>query len=209
MTVDQRPTAWAAALAEFDTATVHEAQGRRGALPSAIKPVDPGLRLCGPAFTVACPGGDNLWIHRAICAASPGDVLVVATGGATEFGYWGEILSHAAHVRGLGGLVIDGGVRDAERIAAVGFPVFSAGLCIRGTGKDPAGPGALGGPVRVGDVTVCAGDVVLGDRDGVVVVPALDAVAVTKAAQQRVDSETDVIRRIQAGESTLSIYDLP
>jgi 4-hydroxy-4-methyl-2-oxoglutarate aldolase len=136
-------------------------------------------------------------------------VLVVGTSASTEFGYWGEILSHAALVRGLGGLVIDGGVRDAERIASVDFPVFSAGLCIRGTDKDPAGPGALGGPVRVGDVTVRAGDVVLGDRDGVVVVPALDAAAVTKAARQRVDSETEVIRRIRAGESTLSIYDLP
>ena len=202
-------TAVVAALAGFDSATVHEAQGRRGALPSAVKPVDPAFRVCGPAFTVRCPGGDNLWIHRAIYAAEPGDVLVVATDACTGFGYWGEILSHAALVRSLGGLVIDGGVRDADRIAAVGFPVFSAGLCIRGTGKDPAGPGALGVPVRLGDVTVRAGDVVLGDRDGVVVVPSLDAAAVTEAAQRRVEAEAEVIRRLQAGESTLSIYDLP
>ena len=197
------------ALAEFDTATVHEAQGRRGALPSAIKPVDPGFRLCGPAFAVVCPGGDNLWIHRALYAAAPGDVLVVSTGGWTEAGYWGEILSHAAAARRLGGLVIDGGVRDADRIAAVGFPVFSAGLCIRGTTKDPEGSGALGIPLHFGDTAVHPGDVVLGDRDGVVVVPALDVAWMVEASQRRVAAEAEVIRRLQAGESTLSIYDLP
>jgi len=198
-----------AALAEFDTATVHEAQGRRGALPSVIKPVDPAFRLCGPAFTVRCPGGDNLWIHRALYAASPGDILVVGTDGWTEAGYWGEILSHAAVAVGLGGLVIDGCVRDADRIAAVGFPVFSAGLCIRGTTKDPKGPGTICAPVHFADTTVHNGDVVLGDRDGVVVVPALDVAPVVEATRRRVAAEDDVIRRIQAGESTLSIYDLP
>jgi 4-hydroxy-4-methyl-2-oxoglutarate aldolase len=208
MTVES-DTAVMAALAGFDTATVHEAQGRRGALPSAIKPVDPAFRLCGPASTVVCPGGDNLWIHRALYAASPGDVLVVSTGGWTEAGYWGEILSHAAVTCGLGGLVIDGGVRDADRIAAVGFPVFSAGLCIRGTTKDAEGPGALGCRVRFGDTAVHTGDVILGDRDGVVVVPALDVPSVVEAARRRVAAETEVIRRLQAGETTLSIYDLP
>ncbi|MGH9035200.1 MAG: RraA family protein, partial [Acidimicrobiia bacterium] len=202
-------SAGAAALAAFDPATVHEAQGRTGALPSVIKPVDPGFRLCGPAFTVVCPGGDNLWLHRAIYAAEPGDVLVVGTGGHLEAGHWGEVMSHAAVARRLGGLVIDGGVRDAQCIARLGFPVFSAGICIRGTDKDPAGHGSLGEPLRLGDVTVHPGDIVLGDRDGLVVVPAAGAAAVADAAGRRVAAEEDVIRRLQSGESTLSIYDLP
>lgn len=208
MTMERAPTL-AAALAAFDTATVHEAQGRRGALPSVIKPVDPAFRLCGPAFTVRCPGGDNLWIHRALYAAAPGDVLVVHTGGHTEAGHWGEIMSHAALARNLGGLVIDGGVRDAERIAGLGFPVFSAGICIRGTAKDPGAGGALGESLRFADVTVAPGTVILGDRDGVVVIPAAEAATVADAARARVAAEEEIVRRLRQGETTLSIYDLP
>src|ERR1700747_2388815 len=134
----------------IDAATIHEAQGRRGALPSSITPASPGFRLCGPAFTVDCPPGDNLWIHHAVYRARPGDVLVVDVRGGTEYGYWGEILSEAARARDLRGLVITGGVRDSDRLAEVGFPVFSTSLCIRGTGKDPAAQGALGGQLTIG-----------------------------------------------------------
>src|SRR6202043_1769819 len=113
-------------------APVPEAYGRRGALPSLIKPVAAGFRVCGPAFTVDCPPADNLWLHRAIYAAASGHVLVVDVRGRTEAGYWGEILSHAALARRLGGLVIAGGVRDTEEISALSFPVFAADICIRG-----------------------------------------------------------------------------
>lgn len=128
------PEQIAQALA-FGTATLHEAAGRTGNLPSIIKPVIPAFRLCGPAFTVHGPGYDNLWIHRAIYAASPGDILVVATGQALEAGYWGEILNEAAMARRLGGVVIEGGVRDSIALARQNFPLFSAGLCIFGTLK--------------------------------------------------------------------------
>ncbi len=195
-------------LASLGAATVHEAYGRRGALPSAIKPVHVSSRVCGPAFTVDCPPSDNLWIHRAVYAAAPGDVLVVDVRGQTEAGYWGEILSEAALVRGLGGLVITGGVRDVDRIAALGFPVFAANVCIRGTGKEPAGDGRLGEPIRVGTVTVRPGDAVVGDADGVVVVEAGEVDAVIAAARARALEERDVLRRIRDGESTLEIFGL-
>ncbi|WP_322723511.1 RraA family protein [Streptomyces spongiae] len=190
----------------LSAATLHEAAGRIGALPSSIGPAFAGARIAGPAFPVASPPGDNLWIHRAVYAAEPGDVLVVDVGGGTEFGYWGEILSTAALARGLAGLVINGGVRDRDALAELGLPVFSAGLCIRGTGKDLDGAGSLGTSVRIGEVFVDRGDLVAGDADGVVVVPQADTQAVLKTAAEREDKEAELMRRIRAGERTLDLY---
>ena len=132
------------------SATVHEAGGRVGALPPAIKPMHPSMKLCGPAVTVHSPGGDNLWIHRALYVAKPGDVLVVYANDVHDYGYWGEIMSTAAQVRSLGGLVIAGGVRDIDLLERIGFPVFATGLCIRGTGKDYSAIGWLNAPVLIG-----------------------------------------------------------
>jgi len=196
----------ASRLAAHDTATIHEAQGRRGALPSWLKPVDPSARVCGPAFTVDCPPGDNLWIHRSVYAAAPGDVLVVDVRGATEAGYWGEILSVAALARGLAGLVITGGVRDSAALAEQRFPVFSAGVCIGGTTKDPDGDGALAVPLQIGDAEVRPGDIVAADADGVVVVRAEALGAVADAADARVEQEAQTMDRLRAGASTLAIY---
>lgn len=102
------PAELAASARQFGTASLHEAAGKIGALPRAIKPMAPGFRVCGPAFTVHGPGNDNLWLHRAIVAAHPGDVLVAFVSGAYDAGYWGEIMSTAATAVDLGGLVIDG-----------------------------------------------------------------------------------------------------
>ncbi|WP_322046545.1 4-carboxy-4-hydroxy-2-oxoadipate aldolase/oxaloacetate decarboxylase [Paraburkholderia sp. J67] len=190
----------------FDTATLHEASGKRGALPSAIKPVVAGFKLAGPAVTVHGPGGDNLWLHRAIYAAQAGDVLVVHVSGATEHGYWGEVMSTAARARQLGGLVIDGCVRDGALLAEVGFPVFARGLCIRGTGKDFDAHGFINRPVLFGDVIVHAGDLVVGDADGVVVLERGTVHATLDAAQQRADAEQQIMARLKQGESTLDIY---
>ena len=188
------------------SATVHEAGGRVGALPPAIKPVHPSMKLCGPAVTVHSPGGDNLWIHRALYVARPGDVLVVYANEVHDYGYWGEIMSTAAQVRGLGGLVIAGGVRDIDLLERIGFPVFATGLCIRGTGKDHLARGWVNHPVLMGDITVHAGDLVLGDRDGVVVIGRERAAGVVRAAEQREAKEADVLKRIAAGERTLEVY---
>ena len=196
-------------LQGLDAATLHEADGQRGALPSEIKPIDPSFRVCAPAFTVDCPAGDNLWIHHAVYAARPGDVLVVHTRGEREAGYWGEILSRAALVQQLAGLVIDGGVRDVERLAEIGLPVFAANVCLRGTTKDPRAGGHLGAEVLIGQTPVRPGDLVVGDRDGVVVIAAEAVQEVAVAARRRVDHEQDVLARLDRGESTLTIYDLP
>ncbi|NUX58932.1 4-carboxy-4-hydroxy-2-oxoadipate aldolase/oxaloacetate decarboxylase [Paraburkholderia youngii] len=187
-------------------AALHEAGGKIGVLPTSIRPVAPGFRICGTAFTVHSPGGDNLWLHRAILAAKPGDVLVVYANGAYDHGYWGEVMTTAAKVRGLAGLVIEGCVRDADLLEQIGFPVFSRGLSIRGTGKDYGAIGWLNAPVLLGNTTVEPGDLIVGDRDGVVAVPrARASEVVAKAAQREID-EAAICKRIEAGETTMQIY---
>ena len=170
------------------------------------RPVARGMRFAGPALTVQSPGGDNLWLHRAIYAAQPGVVLVVSVSGAYEHGYWGEIMATAAKVRGLAALVIDGCVRDGELLGDIGFPVFARGLCIRGTGKDFGARGWIGHPTLFDNVTVNAGDLVVGDGDGVVAIPRERADAVIEASRQREAAEADQLRRIEAGETTMRLF---
>lgn len=195
-----------AAARDLPAATLHEAGGRIGVMPSAIKPVVPSFRICGPAVTVHSPGGDNLWLHRAIYVAQPGDVLVVHVSGAYDFGYWGEIMSCAAKARGLAGLVIDGCVRDGAILADFGLPVFARGLCIRGTGKDFGARGWINFPTLFDDLTVHAGDLIVGDVDGVVAIPRERAAEVVDAAQQREMKEAATLDRIRGGERTLELY---
>jgi 4-hydroxy-4-methyl-2-oxoglutarate aldolase len=188
------------------TATLHEAGGRIGVMPPAIKPVAPGMRLCGPAVTVDSPGGDNLWLHRAIYVAEPGDVLVVHVRGEYDYGYWGEIMSLAAQVRGLGGLVIDGCVRDGAILADFGLPVFARGLCIRGTGKDYDARGWINFPTLFDSLVVHPGDLIVGDTDGVVAIPGARAQEVVQAATQREAKEAGILERLRRGERTLEVY---
>ena len=194
------------AARELPTATLHEAGGKIGALPSAIKPVAPSFRCAGPALTVHSPGGDNLWLHRALEVARPGDVLVVYASGAHEHGYWGEIMTTAAKVKGLAGLVIDGCVRDGVLLERIGFPVFARGLCIRGTGKDYGAIGWIGEPVPMGEVVVAAGDLVVADGDGVVALPQARAAEIVEKARRREADEAAIVSRCEAGESTMAIY---
>ena len=191
-------------------ATLHEAMGRRGVVPPRLKPVHPEFRTAGPAFPVLCTEGSNLALHQALYAAAPGSVLVVAVegSGATAFGYFGEIMAEAARAARLAGLVIDGCVRDAEQLGTVGFPVFAAGLSIRGTTKDPH-PDPFVDEIDFGSTVVHRGDLIVGDIDGVVCVPAAEVDAVRAAGVERERKEADVIRRLRAGERTLDLMGLP
>jgi 4-hydroxy-4-methyl-2-oxoglutarate aldolase len=192
-------------LARLSTATLVESLGDySAALPSGIKPIAPRMKLCGPAITVSSPPGDNLMLHRAIYAAQPGDILVVEVSGQYEFGYWGDVMTQAACVRKLGGMVIDGCIRDADEIVRAGFPIFARGICIRGTGK--RGGGAINHPIVIGDSALQPGDFVIGDRDGVVVVPrgAIEDVIANAAA--RVKHELKMKRALAKGRSTLEIH---
>lgn len=204
--IQRLPAELIAQAAKLPTATLHEAGKKIGALPSAIKPVAPQFKFAGSALTVHSPPGDNLWLHRALEVAQPGDVLVVFANGAYEHGYWGEIMTTMAQVRGLAGLVIDGCVRDGALLAEFGFPVFARGLCIQGTGKDFGAIGWINHPVTLGQVVVHAGDLVVGDGDGVVVIPQARAPEVVQAGLQREADEAAILERLRQGESTMTVY---
>lgn len=191
-------------LSSFETATVHEASGGKGALSSDIKPINSHMRLCGPVVTVACRPGDNLIIHKAIYVAEPEDVLMVTVGGYTEAGPWGEIMTVAAQARGIAGLIIDGSVRDSSSIIDTKFPVFSKGLSIKGTTKDCLG--FINHPICIGGVTVHPGDVVLGDGDGVVVVAHQELAEVLKKCKFRKEKEEKIKEELKRGKSTLELY---
>jgi 4-hydroxy-4-methyl-2-oxoglutarate aldolase len=194
------------AARDLPAASLHEAGGKVGALPAAIRPVAPGFTICGTAVTVHSPGGDNLWLHRALDIAQPGDVLVVYTSGVYEHGYWGEVMATAAATRALAGLVIDGCVRDADLLERIGFPVFARGLSIRGTGKDDGAIGWINEPVMIGDVTICPGDLIVADRDGVVAIERSRAPQVVADAARREVQEAEICKRIAGGETTMQIY---
>lgn len=192
----------------LSSASLHEAAGRIGALPSAIKPIERSMTVHGPALPVRCPPGDNLWIHRAMAEAQRGDVLVVDCGPGAEFGYWGEIMATSAKALGIAGLVITGGVRDLLALIDIGLPTFSANICIQGTVKDPLGDGAVCESIRIGSVPVRRGDLVVGDADGVLVLTPEAASRAIPIARDRDARELVILDRVRAGARTIDVYDL-
>lgn len=190
---------------ELGAATIYEASRLDCALPSTLRPVWPGAAVAGPALPVRTAAADNLPLHLALEQAQPGEILVV-DGQDTACGYWGEVLTVAAQQRGIAGLVIRGGVRDVDRLAALGFPVFSTAIAIPGTVKQD--PGTIGEPITLGSVTVARGDLVVADADGVVVVPQDEVADVLVASLRRQRTEESYLERIRAGELTADIYGL-
>jgi 4-hydroxy-4-methyl-2-oxoglutarate aldolase len=188
------------------TATVHEASGRKGAVDSAIKPISRGVRLCGPAVTVQCHPGDNLMLHKAIERAQPGDVLVASVQGYYEAGYWGGLMATSAVARKIGGLAIDGSIRDSAEIIQMGFPVFCRGFCIRGTTKTVLG--LVNHPIVFGGVLVHPGDLILGDDDGMVVVGRMECEEVLKASIKRIEAEKTKAEKLRAGISGVELNQL-
>lgn len=193
-------------LSGFGTATLHEALGQTGAMPFPIKPIYAGMNVCGTALTVECRPGDNLAIHAAVQVAEPGDVLVVDYKGYTEAGPFGDVLATACMTSGIRGMVIDGCVRDGATLQEMQFPVFARGLSMKGTTK--AGPGSVGVPIICAGVAVAPGDVVVGDDDGVVVVPRDRLASAAKAARERDDKEADMRLKLKAGATTIDLLGL-
>jgi 4-hydroxy-4-methyl-2-oxoglutarate aldolase len=193
------PQAMLDGLAAAGATTVYEALGRTGAMTAAIKPIEAGMTVCGPALTVKLRPGDNLMMHRAVSMARAGEVIVCDVG-AWEGGPWGELLTAQAMAHGARGLVIDGFVRDASAIAEMGFAVFARGLSMNGTDKRQLG--WINHPIMCGGAAVRPGDIVVGDRDGVVVVPLVTAAQALERARQRELEEAEARKRFLAGETS-------
>src|SRR5712671_3918960 len=153
-----------------------------------------------------CAAGDNLAIHVAVAEAPSGHVLVASVGIEPERGYWGEVLTTGAEARGIAGLVIDGGVRDVSALEAHGFPVFSTMIALRGATKEH--PGRVGGSSIVGDIQVEQGDWIVGDADGVVVVPHAVLADVLAAGQTRESKEAQYFEALRAGRTTIELLSL-
>jgi 4-hydroxy-4-methyl-2-oxoglutarate aldolase len=194
------------ALNQLGSATIHEAQGQKGAVDGALRPIDPTVRLAGRALTVDCRPSDNLAIHYALTKAKPGDVLVVDAKAFVEAGPWGDLLTLAAQKLGIVGLVIDGSVRDANTIIDMNFPTFSRGLSIKGTNKNQ--PGKVNVPVTIGGVIVNPGDIVVGNRDGLVVVAQDEVENVIRLSRAREDKEDGIRQGLEAGKSTVELLGL-
>lgn len=193
-------------LISLGTSTLYEAQGRLGALPAAIRPVWRGACVVGPAFTVLVRPGDNLALHHAVAQAASGDVIVAHCGGYEDSGVWGEVLTIAALQRGIAGLVVEGSVRDVDRIEALGFPIFSRGVSMGGTTKDD--PGTLGSPLVVGATKVSPGDMVVGDADGVMTIARAEIGAVVQLAQERDNHERTMMGALAQGKTTIELMGL-
>lgn len=194
------------ALSKFSPATIHEAQGRRGALSSRLKPVDYKMKLCGPAFTVKCAPRDNIMLQLAINYAKPGDIIVVSAGEYEEAGSFGDVLANACLAKGIGGLVTDTGVRDTMQLRDLGFPVFSLSVCIKGTVKETIA--AVNDSIIVGGEIINPGDIIVGDADGLVVVRREEAQESARLSQIREDAEAGYIEAYKQGKSVVEVSNL-
>jgi 4-hydroxy-4-methyl-2-oxoglutarate aldolase len=182
--------------ARYPASILADVAGRRGALHGRIAPLAPAMRFAGPALTVEVRPGDNLMIHAAMAIAKPGDVLVVDGKGDLGSALIGEIMSQQCVALGIAAVVIDGAVRDSVAIRELGFPMFAAGLNPNGPTK--CVPGRINHPVSIGGVTVCAGDLVVGDADGVTVIERDKAAAMLPLAADKVAAEHKRIADIRS-----------
>jgi 4-hydroxy-4-methyl-2-oxoglutarate aldolase len=194
----------AAAFAELGAATLGESGGRP--MAPRIRRVWQGACVSAPAYPVTCSPGDNLAIHVAVADAPAGSVLVVNVGDVPERGYWGEVLTTAAQARAIAGLVIDGGARDIAALERLQFPVFAAVIALQGATKHQ--PGSVRAPTVVGDVEVALDDWIVGDADGVTVVPrdAIDDVLI--AGRTRAEKEREFFTQLREGSTTIELLGL-
>ena len=187
------------ALGRVPTAVASDAMERTNAMASAVRPLFEGARLCGPAVTVAACVGSNEGAVRALDAVEPGDVVVIDARGQTDCAVWGGLLSALARRRGVAGVVIDGAVRDAAEQRSLRFPVFCRGIVAAGPPRP--GPDRVNVGIQCGGVRVDPGDLILGDDDGVVVVPLARAHEVLERSRALLAREEDWMAMIERGDS--------
>lgn len=192
-------------LTRCSLGSLHEVMGRTGAMDSEIKPLDFGMKMGGPAITAVCTVGDNLAMHRALALAKPGDVIVVNAQGVRNAS-WGEMVTISAKARGIAGVVIDGNVRDTSAIRKMKFPVFARAVSVAGSLKETMG--AVNIPIQCGGIVVFPGDIVIGDDDGVVVVPKKMALDVLQRARERDKKEKELVKKLRQGKTPYEILGL-
>ena len=201
------PAETVAAARDVAASLLGDAMNRAGIMAAAIKPVAPGTRLAGQARTVTSMAGDNGIIHAAIPHMRAGEVLVVDAARVDDVAVWGEIMTRSAMQRGVAGLVLDGAVRDVEAIREIGFPVYCRAVVPRGPHKGFGG--TIDAPVACGGVSVAPGDLIVGDDDGVAVVPLAEVDRILAAAQAARAREAETIAKIEGGMTSAEILGIP
>ena len=182
----------------FQSAILCDVFGRRGTLNARVQALNPSMKVAGPAFTVEVRPGDNLMFHVALALARPGDVIIVDGKGDDTCALFGELMVAQSEAAGHAGLVVDAACRDTDTLARGTFPIFAAG-------RNPCGPtkglaGTIGKPISVGGAPVQPGDLVVGDADGVVVIPRADVPKVLEAAAKKLADEKVRLEEIARGE---------
>ena len=193
-------------LGVLGVATAHEAYGRFGLMKPYLRPVWAGGEAAGSAVTVLVHPGDNWMIHVAVEQCRPGDILVVGCSADNTDGMFGDLLATSLMARGVRGLVIDAGVRDARTLREMGFPVWSRAISAKGTVK--ATPGAVNVPVVCAGINVMPGDAVIADDDGVVVIRRQDAEEVLSRGEKRHADEEDKRKQLAEGKLGLDMYNM-
>ncbi len=196
----------AESLLSFATGNLCNAHHGVRAMQGGLTPLFEGITTCGPAKTARIRPGQNAAIHHAVHTAKTGEVLVVEAGGDRGHGPFGDILATCCLNQGIRGLVIDGTIRDSAEIKALGFPVFCLGTNPTATAKSD--PGEIDCLITCGGCQVRPGDLILGDGDGVVVIPQGIAAEVLERAEAVVRREEEIQARLAAGETTFQIFGL-
>lgn len=205
--IDRPPRALIDGLKEIETPHISDAMGKYQTVSSEIRPIYDGARVCGPALTVQCKPGDLTMVHLAVDIAKTGDVIVVDGRGERDFARWGYLISRRSKHKGIAGAVIDGGVRDVREIKEIGFPVFARSITPAAGGI--FWPGSINTTITCGGVTVNPGDIVVGDEDGLVMVPRMNADAILSASKAIIDREKKIEEEIDRGVSLVDLLKLP
>ena len=185
------------ALEHFETPAISDGLNRFNTMDPGIKPIVSPCRIAGPAVTLRLRPGDNLMLHKVLGLVQPGDVLVIDTCGCSNYAVLGELIATAAFQTGLSGIVVDGGVRDILQLREKGYPIFTRFVVPSVGDKD--GPGEINYPICCGGVPVHPGDIIVGDDNGVVVVPPADAPGIIEGADKKRAYEDKRMANILAG----------